>query len=209
MAGYLKRVGRQIEKAPDAFNCAQKASVPGQSNADDEAGVFVIGPDIDDSCPAIDFNCALVGIILDQFHTGSRPRPEKGHQGLPVEGRTIEQPHHELAPLRWQGGLVAETAQSGWRLSGNCSNSMVELANALESCVQRNLRHGHVGLFNQVSSKMNSMSTRDLYRRHSQVLDEQAPQLPRPDAQSFGKFIDTVTVQSAVPDEPERARDDG
>jgi hypothetical protein len=44
---------------------------------------------------------------------------------------------------------------------------MVELANALESSAQRNLRHGHIGLLNQVSRKMNSMSAGDLNWRRS------------------------------------------
>ncbi|HTC91520.1 MAG TPA: hypothetical protein VK686_24615 [Bryobacteraceae bacterium] len=53
------------------------------------------------------------------------------------------------------------------------------------------------------------MRTRDLNWRHAQVLDEQPPQLSRPDTNSLGQFIDTVAIQSALPYEPERARDDG
>jgi hypothetical protein len=178
MAGDLQRVGRQIEDAPHTLNHSQQAPVFGQSDTHDEASIFLIGPDIDDPRPTVTLDRPLVGIVPNQFHTGSRPRPEKSHQGGPVEGRTIKEPHHELAALRRHGGLVAETSQIGRRLAGDCSHSMVELAKALESGVQRNLRHGHIGLFNQVSSKMNSMSARDLYRRHAEVLDEQAPQLP-------------------------------
>lgn len=56
---------------------------------------------------------------------------------------------------------------------------------------------------------MNSMRTRDLDWRDTQMLDEEAPQLARPDTQSFGQFIDTVAIQGAIPDESERARNDG
>ncbi len=71
--------------------------------------------------------------------------------------------------------IPVEAAKFGRRMPRRCSHCMVELPNAFESRMQGNFRKWQICLADQIPSKMNSARARDLNRRHTEMLYEQAP----------------------------------
>ena len=83
---------------------------------------------------------------------------------------------------------------------------MIELSNAVEARVGSDLRDREVGLIEQVSREVDPPRAGDSYRRRSQVLDEQPPQMTRAEAYPLGECFNIVPIERTVRNQFEGSR---
>ena len=83
---------------------------------------------------------------------------------------------------------------------------MIELANAFEARVGSDFRDREFGLIEQVSREVDPPRAADSYRRRSQVLYEQPPQMTRTEAYSLGECFNIVPIERTVRDQLKGAR---
>lgn len=78
---------------------------------------------------------------------------------------------------------------------------MIELSNAFEARVGRDLRDREIGLIKQVSREVDSPRAGDSYRRPSQVLEEQPPQVTGAEAHPLGECLNIVPIELTFRDQ--------
>ena len=89
------------------------------------------------------------------------------------------------------------------------AEGLVEPAHAAEPRGERDLRHGHARLVDELLREQHAAGLRDRDGGRAQVLLEQPAELATADAQPVGQRVDPrlAAVQAAVGDERQRARD--
>jgi hypothetical protein len=86
------------------------------------------------------------------------------------------------------------------------SHGVVELSNAFEPRIESDLRYREIGLIEKVSREMDAPRAGDSYRRRSQVLEEQPPQVTGAEANTLGQGLDIARIERTLRDQFKRAR---
>src|SRR5581483_8594075 len=119
-----------------------------------------------------------------------RPRPQVRQHRLPVVRLTITQAHRDPArgPLAESSAPVAP--QSARRAPEESMKRLVEAPNASEAGGERHFAERHPRLVHELLREEHAPGLGDGDGRGAEVLLEQAPELPRADAEALRKALD-------------------
>src|SRR5579859_6210894 len=86
---------------------------------------------------------------------------------------------------------------------------LMKTANAAESCRERNVRHGHPGLVDELFGEEHAPGLRHGDGRRAEVLKEQSSELAFPEPESFGELLygGSLSVEHSLVNERQGARD--
>src|SRR5439155_1109566 len=144
--------------------------------------------DSDRTAAAVDRNRAPIARLGDRFDAGRRARAEKRQHGVPVVRRAIGEPEAIAICIRLGGrSLPGETPQLCRRACVRAANLGVESPKASEAGRDRDLMEREARLVDELLGEMRASGKGDVERRRAEVLQEQAPQVSRGDAEPIRK----------------------
>ena len=183
-----RRIGAEIEHAAHALDDDEQEARIGKADVQAERRAGVEARDFDRTAAAVDRNRAPIARLGDRFDAGRRARAEKRQHGVPVVRRAIGEPEAIAICIRLGGrSLPGETPQLCRRACVRAANLGVESPKASEAGRDRDLMEREARLVDELLGEMRASGKGDVERRRAEVLQEQAPQVSRGDAEPIRK----------------------
>ena len=200
-------VGAQIEQTPHSRDDRRDRLHAWKANGDAEALLFRQMAHLEATSESIHPHSAQIAAVLDHLHAGNSACLQISKHGLPIVGWAVTQTQRDAAgALRKIRGVLA--AQFRGRPAEELQENFVESANAAETGRERDFRHRHRGLMDQLFGEQHAPRLRHRHRRCAKMLHEESPQMTFADSQPLGERFHAAVfaIQCTVGNQCQSAR---
>ncbi len=196
-----RRVGVEVEQSPGGGHEAHQPGAVGARDAQRQAALARL--DLDHGRAVAQAQEPAVARAVERFEAGRGAGRQEGQHDRRVVRRAGGQAQLEAC----RGGRVGGPAQVARRRAERGLEHVVELAHRAEAGGEGHLGQRQTGLVDQPPCEVGPARARHRQRRGSDVLQEQPPQVAVAQPQPRGQRVDTLLVEQALVDQPQRALD--
>src|SRR5258707_4546422 len=195
----------QVEHCADTFNNEEERTWLGNLNAYIQCITARVERDLQISAVFIHGNRAAKAAAFDDFHAGRGLVREELQDSFPIVGWAKVQVE-EVLILVLARHFLSQATDLSWRSMIDVTEGGVESPHGTKAPSERDLRHGQVGLVDELLGKVQTASLRDGAGRCPQVTQKQAPKMARAHSEVPGQGFHAPIFQTRLADQPQGSR---